>query len=172
MRVPVVNILCLHHLPASLPALGITFTVVWGFCLVLGFILVFNYSLNPYPQKLTNISSWVIIYLLFFQMCGFELPLLGKHQKVLKVQAILMNALQPQLSASQVILSFWLFFSVCLSDQEAFSVWGFVLGASQDCHIDPYSRDSDITIYRVTTERGSSDGFYNCASKHRQKKKG
>lgn len=150
MRVQVVNILCLHHLPARLPALGIAFMVV--FCVFFFFILVFNYSLKPYLQKLTNISSWVIIYLLFFPTCGFELSLLHKHQKVLKVQATLMNALLTQLSAFQVILSFLLFFSVCFSGD-----WDFLfcmrvcLGRKSRLPRTPTLKGLlDITVYRDT----------------------
>lgn len=114
--------------------------------------MVFNYSLKPYLQKLTNISSWVIIYLLFFPMCGFELPLLRKHQKVLKVQATLMNALLTQLSAFQVILSFLLFFSVCFSGD-----WDFLfcmrvcLGRKSRLPRTPTLKGLlDITVYRDT----------------------
>ena len=152
MKIQVVSILCLHHPPTRLLALRTAFLVVWVFWvfLVCFFILACNYSLKPYSQKLTNITSWVIIYLPFFQMCGFELLLLGKHQKVFNVQVTLTNSLQPQLSAFQVIIWFF-FFRFAFQEIGIFCfIRGFVLEGSQDCHLHPYSRDSDITVCRYT----------------------
>lgn len=85
-------------------------------------------------------------------MCGFELPLLGKHQKVLKVQATVTNALWPQLSVFQNVLSFWLFFSVCFSGD-----WDFLFcmrvcfgGKSKLPHRPALRELLDITVYRDT----------------------
>lgn len=65
-------------------------------------------------------------------MCGFELLLLGKNQKVFKVQATLMNTLWVQCIPGHLIG--WLFFSVLFSgDQGIFCfVRGFILERSQD----------------------------------------
>lgn len=65
-------------------------------------------------------------------MCGFELLLLGKNQKVFKVQATLMNTLWAQCIPGHLIG--WLFFSVLFSgDQGIFCfVRGFILERSQD----------------------------------------
>lgn len=88
------------------------------FCVCLFLILIFNNFQKLCPQKLINTFSWVISYLLFFQMCGFELLLLGKNQKVFKVQATLMNTLWVQCIPGHLIG--WLFFQFYFQEIRAF----------------------------------------------------
>lgn len=144
MRIQVVNILCFHHLPVRLPALGITSMVVFSLFFCLFLILVFNNFQELCPQKLISTFSWVISYLLFFQMYGFELLLLGKNQKVLKVQATLMNTLLAQYIQRHLIMVWFFFFfsfSFRRSGHILFCTRFYFGGKSRFC-IYPYTRDS------------------------------